>query len=628
MNNLTDRQRLAIPLLLVLLALLPYAQTLGFDWLHYDDPHYVTGNPHIAQGLTWDGLREAFTHGLNLLWIPVTSISYMFGVSLHGLHPAGHHATNVLLHAINVLLAFAVFRRLTGGLAAATVIAALFAVHPLHAEPVAWISGRKDLLCAFFWLLTLAAYWRYCRRPSSPGLALVVLLFALGMASKVTMMTLPVVLLLLDWQPLGRVWEWKRLPNCLTMLVLEKVPMILVAGLAAWWAVQLHVSEGGIRSLDAVPLGVRLMNATHVYALHLCQLAAPVGLTIHYPYAENGPGLPVFAASLALLSVISIASLTLARRMPLLLAGWLWYLLTLAPSVGLARVDSFLTADRYTYVPMLGVYLMLGVLFDALLRQRPALRRPAVAAATLAVLALAGATFAQARVWRDDLSLFGRAVLVYPDSPTALNGYGTALRRAGRIDEARQVFEQARAGTGPFRILPTMNLAMIAASEQDWQKARDYLGEIVAGNPEYSPAYSALAQVIRDQAAIAVDAERGALEREARIAAAQAACAGGVAEAQTQPVSEAEASEALCRMGLAYQKLGRMPDAMSRYQQAAETDPANPRPHSLSGTALFTNQQYTAARAAFEMALRIDPNYGPALENLKLLQQMEPTPAP
>ncbi len=624
MESLTDKQRLMIPVILVLLVMVPYAQTLGFDWLHYDDPQYVTENPHIVQGLTWDGLREAFTHGLNLLWIPITSISYMLGVSLHGLHPAGHHATNVLLHAINVLLAFAVFRRLFGSVPAATFIAALYAVHPLHAEPVAWISGRKDLLCALFWLLCLGAYLRYSERPDTARFIAVVFLFALGLASKVTMMTIPFVLLLLDWQPLrrgGSVRNW-------LLLFLEKVPMVLLAGLAAWWAVQLHVNEGGIRSLDAVPLGVRLLNATHVYALHLRQLVAPFGLTIHYPYPENGPGLPVFASSFALLAVISIACLMLARRMPLLLVGWLWYVITLAPSVGIARVDSFLTADRYTYVSMLGIYLMLGVLFDALFQYRPALRRPAVSAVILAVLAFAGITFMQARTWRDDQSLFGHAVSVYPGSPTALNGYGTALRRAGRVDEARQVFEQARAGEGPFRILPTMNLAMIAASEQDWGKARAYLGEIVAGNPGYAPAYTALAQVLQDEAATLPESERAALLAESRIAVAQAVYSGGVRPATTPLPSSDEMSEAYCRIGLAYQQLGRMDEAIAGYEEAAGVAPTNPKPHSLRGTAYFSQQRLQDARAAFEEALRIDPEYGPARENLRMLDQITSAPAP
>jgi len=622
MSIVTDKQRLAIPLLLVLLVLFPYAQTLGFGWLSYDDPQYVTENPHIAQGLTWDGLREAFTHGLNLLWIPVTSISYMAGVSLHGLHPSGHHATNVLLHAINVLLAFAVFRRLCGSLPAATLIAALVATHPLHVEPVAWVSGRKDLLCALFWLLCLGAYLRYSERPSPAKLTVVVLLFALGMASKVTMMTLPFVLLVLDWQPLRRVWEWKRLPHCVGLLVLEKLPMMLVAALAAWWAVQLHVNEGGIRDFDAVPLGVRLMNATHVYALHLRQVVAPYGLTIHYPYAENGPALPVFAASLSLLVVVTFACVALARRLPLLLVGWLWYLIALAPSVGLARVDSFLTADRYTYVPMLGVYLMLGVLFDVLLQQRPALRRPAVALVTLLVLALAGAAFVQAQTWRDDLSLFGRAVSVHPDSPTALNGYGTALSRAGRIEEAKAVLEKARAAEGPFRILPTMNLAMLAAKEANWTGARTLLGEVVSGNPSYAPAYGALAQVLQDEAkTIAAPEARAALEAEARIAQRQAELTGKAAVFQPgQP--DPDGSEALCRIGLAYQQLSRIPDAMEHYARAALLDPANPKPHSLRGTAHFSQQRLNEARAAFEEALRIDPGFAPAQENLKLLQQI------
>ncbi|MFM1919248.1 MAG: hypothetical protein RLZZ303_882 [Candidatus Hydrogenedentota bacterium] len=574
--------------LLALVAVLPFSQAVGFDWLRYDDPQYVTENPHISGGLTWAGIQEAFGHGLNLLWIPVTSISYMLGVSLHGLHPAGHHLTNVLLHAVNTLLAFAAFRALHAPRWSALAAAALFAVHPLAAEPVAWISGRKDLLGATFWLGAIVAYARFAAAPTAPRMVLPLLLFALGIASKVTVIALPLVLIALDALAFRRLQSGTALPRCAALLVAEKLPMFLLGALVSWWAVQLHVNEGGIRSLEQVPMAVRVMNVVHVYAFHVVKFALPTGLTVHYPYLESGPPPLLLAAAATLLLGISVALLLVARRAPLALAGWLWFTMALLPSAGLARVDSFLTADRYAYVPMLGLALMVCALGQAQYEQLPSLRRPLLAALAGAVALYAGAAFVQAGHWRNDVSLFARAASLYPESPTILNGYGTALNRAGRREDARAVFERARAAQGPFRILPTMNLAMLCASEGDWDGARRYLQEVVGGNPEYLPAYAFLARVNRDEAAAEQNPERRqALERGARMAEAMSQIMAR--ETKAKPDTDTaftaeELSEAHRALASAYSQLGLLKQSFEHnamahqiYERARlESAPAQP----------------------------------------------------
>lgn len=579
----------ALPLaLLALLALLPFLQAVGFDWLRYDDPQYVIENPHINGGLTWPGVLEAFGHGLNLLWIPVTSISYMLGVSLHGLHPAGHHLTNVLLHAVNALVAFAAFRALRAPRWTAFAAAALFAAHPLAAEPVAWISGRKDLLGATFWLAAIVAYARYADSPTVRRMALPLLLFALGIASKVTVIALPVVLIALDALCFRRVQPGPGLPRCAGLLVAEKLPMFLIGALVSWWAVQLHVTEGGIRSLEQVSMAVRAMNVLHVYTFHVVKFVCPTGLTVHYPYLESGPSSLLLAAGATLLLGISVAALLLARRAPLALAGWLWFVVALLPSAGLARVDSFLTADRYAYVPMMGLALMAAALGQAATERLPTLRRPLFAALAGVVGLFAAAAFVQAGHWRNDVSLFARAASLYPENPPILNGYGTALNRAGMRGEARTVFERARAAEGPFRILPTMNLAMLCASEGDWSGARRYLQEVIGGNPEYLPAYAFLARVNRDEAAAEQDpAKRRALERGARIAEAMSqimARESRVAPEANTGFTAEELSEAHRALASAYSQLGRLKQSFEHnamahqmYERARlEATPAQP----------------------------------------------------
>jgi hypothetical protein len=346
---------------LVLLVLLVFAQTARFDWLLYDDPLYVTNNPDIAGGLTMAGLRAAFTKGLVLLWIPVTSISYMLGVSIHGQSSAAHHLTNVALHGMNVLLVLWAFRKLTRNDWMALLVAALFAVHPLCVEPVAWISARKDVLSTTFTLIALGGYLHYAGRPSAARLLLVTLAFMLGVASKVAVLTLPAVLLVLDWRPLHR-WQPSWIPGrSLVRLIAEKLPMFAFGLFGMVMALYLHSVAANVEATVA-PLGVRVMNACYVYAFYVAKFLLPSGLTVHYPYFEQGPPYQLAAGSVLLLAAITTACIWQARRMPLLLVGWLWYGLFLLPSAGITRAASFLMADRYVYVPMLGLSLMAAVL--------------------------------------------------------------------------------------------------------------------------------------------------------------------------------------------------------------------------------------------------------------------------
>jgi hypothetical protein len=459
-------------LLLVAAVVLLYGRTILFDQLVFDDPLNITRNPYISSGLTMEGVRVALFQGMNEFWFPVTSLSHMLEVSLFGINPHVFHATNVLLHALNSVLVLLVFRALAGGFWPAAIAAALFAIHPLSAEPAAWISGRRDLLCATFWLLTVWAYLRHGRAPSIARMGVVLLCFVLGMASKVNMIALLPIFFLLDWQPLGRLEPSPAGIRRAWPLLLEKIPLFLLGPWLTTLTTKLQAHEFGAAT-EQVSFTIRLMNAVYIYAFHLVKAVFPLGLSVHYPYLPQGPGASWFAAALLLLIAITALCFWQARRMPLLLVGWCWYGIALFPTAGVFRVTHFLTADRYAYIPALGLYLMAGWALVLWLQAAPGRVRPARIAGGITAAVLALLTFFQAGLWRDEVALWGHAAAFYPGAPHVLNGLGNGLYKAQRLDEARAVFESGIAAGGEEALMFHVNLTDIAIVEGRWADGTD-----------------------------------------------------------------------------------------------------------------------------------------------------------
>jgi len=506
--------------ILACLVLLVYLRSAWFGFVSYDDGGYVSENPLIQAGLTWDGIAHFFYDGHRLQWIPLTSLSYMIECQLFGLHPTVHHLTNVVLHALNALLVYALLRRFDAGYGVSLIAAAIFAVHPLNVESVAWVSARKEVLYAFFWLLTIHAYLWYRRRLDLASFFVVFLLFTAGVASKVTMMSLPLILLLLDVWPLRRVaWHgpadrrtWKRL----LILGAEKLPLVAMALVGAWWTLRLHAEAGSMRDTSELPLLVRLSLTPAVYGFFLQKFVWPAGLGVHYPYPEDGVSLGVVLGWLVLLGAVTVYALVRFRTNPALLVGWLWFVLALAPSTSLVRIESFLTADRYAYVPMIGLLFGAGPEIRRVLEGVPRLQGAAPLAATALVLGCAMAAIGQVQTWRNDFALWGNAVGLHPDSAMALNGLGTAHKRSGDLRRAKELYQRAIDAPGPFKVLPRMNLALIHANDRNWAEARRHLEEAIALDPAAAQAHFYLGMIARDQAAEAeTDAARQTLEREA-----------------------------------------------------------------------------------------------------------------
>lgn len=616
-----SREALIAALLLVAIAAV-YAQTAWFELLAYDDGLYLTNNTNTNQGLTWEGLRSAFTDGLVLLWIPITSISYMLGSQLYGLSAAGHHLTNVALHAVNAVLVLLVLQRLTRSLWIAAVVAGLFALHPVQVEPVAWVSGRKDVLSTTFWFLALWAYLRYCSVPRGTRLVLAWGLFALGVASKVTVIMLPAVLLVLDWQPLQR---WGGAGKAGKLLA-EKLPMFAFAAFATGMAVYLHEEAANVRGLEEVPLLVRGMNALYVYAFFVIKLFVPTGLIGRYPYLLGGPPLVVVAGAAILLIGISAVCWGQRRARPLLLVGWLWYVLGLLPSAGLTRPASFLMADRYVYVPMIGLYLMLGVLAAELAAKAP--RRARILAGVLAALlaVLAVGSFVQARSWRTELALWDRARFYYPEDALIENGYAAALVALGREEEARPIMEAALPNAGEYAFTLNCNLANVAMLQQDYAKALGYLKAAIKQKPSHWEAHVLLHQVLDRAAADAKDeAAKATLQHEARVAQLQAMLvAGNDIPKVTGGGPDYEQAEACEHLAMAFEGKQMHEDALYLLSKARAADPTNPRYPYLGGKVFLAQGDVRKAEECFRAALSIDAAYAPAKEELSKLGLASP----
>jgi hypothetical protein len=410
-----------------------FGRVIGFEFVNYDDPQYVTANSHVQEGLTVAGVRWAFTTFTEGNWHPLTWISLMLDGSIGGLDPRVFHLTNLILHLANTLLLFLVLDRMTGLPRRSAVTAALFAIHPLHVESVAWIAERKDVLSTLFMLLTLAAYVGYVERPGLARRLAVVLLFALGLMAKPMLVTLPVLLLLLDAWPLRRQGPWRR-------LMLEKAPLFAMSIIAGVVTVVAQWQGETVRSLAAYPIGVRVANAIVATATYLGQAIWPTGLAVFYPHPHASLAAATVIGSAVVLAAVTFWTIHVRRSRPYLLFGWAWYLVTLAPVAGIVQVGSQARADRYTYIPLIGIFLGAVWAISDRFSDRPAL----LSGMTWAVLVMLGiGAFVQVGTWRDSVTLFRHALAVTDDNAVAHNNLGTALLRLRLLSEAEEHFREA-----------------------------------------------------------------------------------------------------------------------------------------------------------------------------------------
>jgi len=487
----------------VAVTLAVFGQTLTHDFVNFDDHVYVYENPLIIRGLSPEGIIEAFTHTHARNWHPLTTLSHMLDCQLYGLNAGGHHLTNVILHTISVLLLFLVLKQMTAALWQSAFVAALFAIHPLHVESVAWIAERKDVLSAGFFMLTLAAYVRYTRAPSALRYLLVVLLFAFGIMSKPMLVTLPFVLLLLDYWPLGRIGAQKsesqrRLPT----VIKEKIPFFALSAFSC--IATLFAQRQGPSAIDQLPFLWRLENTFVTYVTYIWQMLWPARLAVFYPHPNNRLSLLAVTGAIVLLVGVSLIVISLRRRKAYLVTGWFWYLGMLVPVIGLVQVGEQAHADRYSYLPEIGLYIMIAWTVGDLLLDSTRLRRVLVGViAVIAIVSLGVRAFAQTSYWKNSETLWNHALAVTGENDLAHNNLGFVFLRRGELDKAVSEFQialdiRSRNPQSHYNLgaaLIQSNLGNVLARKQLWDAAVDHLQEAIRLRPDYADAYFNLGSV-------------------------------------------------------------------------------------------------------------------------------------
>ncbi len=612
-----------VALALAAVTIVVYLQVGGFEFLNYDDPEYVTKNPVVQAGLTRPGLRWAFTsfHAAN--WHPLTWLAHMLDVQVFGLDAGAHHWVNLGLHALNAGLLLLALQALTGRFWPSAVVAALFALHPLRVESVAWISERKDLLASTFFFLLLGAHARYARTRSAVSYALVLASLTLGCLAKPMLVTAPFVLLLLDRWPLARSGRGR--------LVLEKLPLVAIAAASCVVTLIAQRAGGAVGSFQALALGERLLDAGAAYLAYLRATVWPAGLAVFYPHPSLVSGRVLLPGLLGggLVVALSLLALLRARRWPWFFTGWFWFAGQLVPVIGLVQVGDQAWADRYAYLPLIGLYLALVFGLSELARARPRLAPLGIAVPPVLV-ALAIVTTRQVGFWKDSRTLFEHALAVTDRNWVAHNNLGLVYLERRELARASQHFQEA-AAIAPWFVQARFNLgqAQLAAGEIE-EAVRSYQQALVIrpGHPESLLALANLARA-SGEAAQALALFEQAVEKNPRdplplVAFARVLLEEGETDRATNCATSAlqlderlaEAHQILGEIALARAQLD---EAGRRLQRALELAPASAMTRALLGRWRQQKQDPSGARAELEAALALDPNLARARYDLGLL---------
>jgi tetratricopeptide (TPR) repeat protein len=577
------------------LTLIVYAQARQFQFVNWDDPIYVTENATVLGGLSWHSAWWALTSGDSPYWHPLTWLSHLLDVSLFGLNAGAHHAMSVAFHAANTLLLFWGLRRIMGAAGPSLAIAAIFAVHPLHVESVAWIAERKDVLSTFFMVAALWAYARYVARPSWLRYGAVAAGFALALMAKPMVVTFPVLLLLLDYWPLGRTGGAGQTHATWRRLIVEKVPLVLMAVCDGMVTVGVQARVGAMASLQVLPATARLSHALVSYIVYAGQAIWPTHLAAFYPQRPVEP-LQVALAAVTLAG-LSGAAIACRRRCPYVVVGWFWYLVTLAPVIGLLQAGEQARADRFMYVPIVGLALVLVCGGLDVLKALKAGPLVPVLAAALVVAACVPVARAQTATWKDSVTLWQHAIDETSDNYQAYHKLAGARRDRGELEEARLDYEKALALSPPdspkFAALVHNDIGLVL-------ERQDRSSEAVH---EYT-------------AALALDAYLVA----AHINLADALAASGrwpeaVAHFNTALRLEPGAAEAYVGLGNVLLQEGRASEASEPFERAIRLRPDLADGHNGLGAALFETGRADVAIAEFEEALRLRPRFPSAEAN-------------
>lgn len=602
-----EKRNPVVCLLLAVATLALYNPVNRHPFVNYDDDRYVTQNPHVREGLTVDTIRWALTSTEQANWHPLTWMSHAFDVSLFRLNPAGHHFISVLLHIVNVVLLYLLLMWATGRFGPSLFVAALFALHPINVESVAWIAERKNVLCTMFFFLTLWAYGWYAKQPGWKRYVVVAVLFAAGLASKPMVITLPFVLLLLDYWPLKRVSDSNSevqggSPSVSwTRLVLEKLPLLALSAASAAITMQAQQSGGAVRSTAQFSFAVRVANAVCAYAMYLWKMIWPARLAPLYPHP--GDSLADWQVALSAIVLIAVTALVWkfrARRY--LLVGWLWFLGMLVPVIGLVQVGDAAMADRYAYIPLIGIFVMIcfGVADWAEARHFGGW---ALAVGAMVLIALSYATHRQIDYWQSNESLWSHALEVTQNNFIAEDNLGGALILEGKENDAHAHFEAA----ARINTHDPMSHSNLGAYDQTHNQLREAVEEY--------------------RTVIALTSDPGLLAQTyANLGAAQRTL-GEDQEAQ-ESFEQAlrlnpDQFNAWLNEGLLARQAGNFSEAVSDFSRSIELQPTAQGYLELGRTQLKMGHAPEALEA-YQRALKIDPDFSDAQQEIDALRQQRP----
>lgn len=582
---------------LVLLVLAAFEPLRHNAFVAFDDNDYITSNLHVKSGLTWESVKWAFTSRRAANWHPLTWLSHMVDIELFGLNPLGHHLHNLLLHTASTVLLFWLLSKMTGAIWPSAFVAMAFGIHPLRVESVAWASERKDVLSMLFFLLTIAVYLYYIKRPGVLRYSLVMVCFALGLMAKPMLVTLPIVLVLLDIWPLERTQTISRqaIRKSILYLITEKIPMLLlvIASCAVTYTVQ---KTGG--SVNAISLQTRILNALSSYIAYLGKIFWPRNLAVLYPYP--GPNYPLWPslAALILLIVLSGIAFYCYSRKSWFFTGWFWYVITLVPVIGLIQVGNQSIADRYTYLPSVGILILLAwsaAQLSSAWRHQKMIMGILVAIAAAGMLA---GTRNQLRYWKDSFSLFEHTLAITQYNPVIHNNLGWALMNQGNETKAFEHIQKALQFSPGF-CDANINMATLLLKRKEYDKAMDYLHKVLKAKPNNFQANYIMALSF-------IDLKRYDQAAQYLLAALK---------------NTRDNPDAYYYMGIILDTQNKKTEAINAYQQAIQLNPNHYLAINDLGVLKYQHNSLDEAVDYFRRSISIEPNYVQAYSNLALVLQ-------
>ncbi len=599
-----------VSLFLILAIVIIYGQVGSFDFVNWDDGLYVTKNVYVQKGLSVEGVIWAFTTPHAGSWQPITWLSHMLDSELYGLNPAGHHYTNVAFHTANTLLLFFILLRMTGALWKSAFVAALFAVHPLHVESVAWVSERKDVLSTFFGLLMIGAYYRYIKAPDFKNYLLVIIFLSIGLMSKPMLVSFPFVLLLLDFWPLKRI-QFKNNYDLqserstyygskgIFQLIIEKVPLFIPAVIQCILTFFIQRNGGVMVPLEALPLKTRIATTFISYVSYVLKAIWPHNLAYYYPYSIGTFSVWQICGAALLITSVILGAIYLSRQYPYVLVGLFWYFGTLVPVIGLVQVSNQAMADRYTYIPLIGLFIVVAWGVPDILKKWHYHKIFLCVSAIIILSALITRAFFQASHWKNSVALFENAVKINENNNHALNNLVTALIDSEKYDEAFLYMSRALK-MDPQKEYLRMNLANVLFLQSKPDEAISQYREILQTDTKNADVHYNLAYVLSTQ---------GKLDEAVLL------------YKETLKI-DPEYSKAHYNLGNIYLNQGKTTEAFMHYAEVIKLKPDDVQAYNKLGIIMYKQGKFNKAKVFFSKAIQIDPKYSEARKHLETLNQI------